>query len=311
MLDVRRLRILCEVARHGSLAAAARALSYTPSAVSQQIAMLEREVGATLLERVPRGVVLTDAGRVLVRESEEIFSRLAAAETAVQALAGLGSGLLRLGWFATAGATLMPRAIAAFRRRHPGVALDLFQGDPGECVAQLRAREIQLALVYEFELEPPLEQDLQQVHLIDDRLYIGLPRDHPLTTRRHVRLTDLAQAHWIQGVRDGATVDVLPRACRLAGFEPTIVLRTDDRTAVEGLVAAGVGVALMPQITLPTVRSDIVVRPLDSPALIRRVRAALPPGTYRHPAAMAMIDILREVCADLVSEAHHRISAEG
>jgi molybdate transport repressor ModE-like protein len=310
MVDVRRLRVLCEVARQGSLTAAARALAYSPSAVSQQITMLEREVDAVLLERVHRGVVLTDAGRVLVQEAEEIFVRLAAAESAVQAIAGLGSGLLRLGWFATAGANLMPRAIAEFRRRHPGVALDLFQGDPGECVAQLRAREIHLALVYEFELEPPLGGDLQQIHLVADSLHIGLPRDHPLTARRHVRLADLAQAHWIQGVREGATVDVLPRACRLAGFEPTIVLRTDDRTAVEGLVAAGVGVALMPQITLPTVRPDVVVRPLDSPALTRRVRAALPPGSYRHAAAMAMIDILHEVCAGLVGEAQQRIRGE-
>lgn len=308
MVDVRRLRILCEVARHGSLTAAARALSYSPSAVSQQITMLERELDAVLLERVARGVALTDAGRVLVREAEEIFARLQAAESAVQAVAGLGSGLLRLGWFATAGANLMPRAIAAFRRRHPGVALDLFQGDPGECMARLRAREIHLALVYEFDLEPSLPEGHSQIHLVDDPLYIGLPRDHPLTAQPHVRLEDLAQAQWVQGVRTGTTVEVLPKACRLAGFEPTIVLRTDDRIAVEGLVAAGVGVALMPQMTVPTVRSDVVVRPLDSPALVRHVRAALPPGNYQHPAALAMIDILHGVCAELAAEAHQRIS---
>jgi DNA-binding transcriptional LysR family regulator len=307
MLDVRRLRVLREVARHGSFTAAAAALSYTPSAVSQQVAALEREAGTTLVVRGPRGVVLTEPGRLLAAEADGILGRLHAAELELQALAGLRAGLLRLGWFATAGATLMPRAIAAFQRRHPAVGLDLFQGDPDECVPRLRARELELALVYQFELAEPVGADLQQVPLVDDPLNIGLPAGHRLARRRRVRLADLAGEHWIQGVRQGSTVEVLPRACRLAGFEPQVAFRTDDRIAVEGLVAAGVGVALIPQLTIPTARPDIVVRPLQARGLFRQVRAALPPGPYRPPAALAMLEVLREVCAGLLADAARRL----
>jgi len=311
MLDVRRLRVLAEVARHGSFTAAAEALSYTPSAVSQQIAALEREAGTVLVERGARGVALTEPGRLLAAEAEQILGRLAAAELELQALAGLRAGLLRLGWFATAGATLMPRAIAEFQRRHPEVELDLFEGDPDECVPRLRARELELALIYQFELEPPVAADLERVHLLDDPLNVGLPADHRLARRRRVRLTDLAGERWIQGVRSGATAEVLPRACRLAGFEPAVAFRTDDRIAVEGLVAAGVGVALIPQLTLPTVRPDVTVRPLEASGLRRSVLAALPAGAYRPPGAAAMLEVLREVCQGLAAEAALRLRQRG
>jgi len=201
MLDVRRVQILVEVVRCGSFTAAARALSYTPSAVSQQIASLEREAGVTLVVRGPRGVVLTDPGRVLVASAGEVLGRLAAAERELQALAGLGTGRLRLGWFATAGATLMPRAMAEFGRRHPGIRLELLQGDPDECQAMLGALELELALVYQFDLEP----DLEQVPLLQDPLHIGLPPGHALAGQTRVRLADLAGERWIQGVRQGRT----------------------------------------------------------------------------------------------------------
>jgi DNA-binding transcriptional LysR family regulator len=296
-----------EVAKCGSFTAAANALSYTPSAVSQQIAALEREAGTTLVERGARGVTLTEPGRLLANRASEIFGRLVAAELELQALAGVRSGLLRLGWFATAGATLMPHAIAAFQQAYPTVQLELFQGDPDECIPRLRRRELELALVYEFELAAAVGTDLEQAHLLDDPLAIGLPAKHPLASRSQVRLGDLAGERWIQGVRHGDTVEVLPRACRLAGFEPDIAFRTDDRTAVEGLVAAGVGVALMPQLTVPTARPDIVVRPLEAKGLFRRVRAALPTGTYRPPAALVMVKVLKDVCDRLAADATRRL----
>jgi DNA-binding transcriptional LysR family regulator len=307
MLDVRRLWILREVALHGSFTAAAQALSYTPSAVSQQIAAFEREVGVRLVERRARGVALTEPGQILVEQAEVVFGQLTAMEQELRALADLESGLLRLGWFATAGSTLVSRAIAAFRASYPGIALDLFQGDPDECVPKLRDGELELALVYQFGLEPPLPDDIEQVDLVEDPLHIGLPQTHPLARRDRVALTDLADEHWIQGVRHGSTLEVLPLACRQVGFEPIIALRTDDRTVVEGLVAAGVGVALIPRLTVPTVRPDVVVRPLDSALLLRRVRVALAPMSYRSPAARAMLRVLQEVCAELRGEAALRL----
>ena len=307
MLESSRLRALREVARRGSITAAADALGYTTSAVSQQIAALEREAAAVLVERGPRGVKLTEPGRVLAALAEEVLGRLAAAELELQALAGVKSGLLRLGWFATAGSTLMPRAIALFEQRYPDVQLDLFQGDPDECVPRLRNHELELALVYQFDLEPPLPTDLDQAMLLDDPLHIGLPLGHPLAERERVPLEHLANERWIQGVRQGSTVEVLPRACRIAGFEPRIAFQTDDRIAVEGLVAAGVGVALIPRLTVPTVRSDVVVRPLKARGLTRTILAVPAPGSYRPPAATALLDILQDVSDELVAAAGRRL----
>jgi DNA-binding transcriptional LysR family regulator len=307
MLDLQRLRILLQVADSGSFTGAARAFSYTPSAISQQIAALEREAGTVLVERGPRGVTLTEPGRLLAGRAEELLGRLAATEHELRALAGLRAGLLRLGWFATAGATLMPRSIATFQQRHPGIGLELLQGDPDECLPMLRTHQLELALVYRFDLEPPLDPDLDLVLLVDEPLHIGLPSGHRLSGRTHIQLAELAGDRWIQGVRQGRTLEVLPRAARLAGFDPDIAFRTDDRSAVEGLVAAGVGVALFPLLTLPAVRGDIVIRPLEGRGLTRRVQAALSPGAYRPPAAAAMVEVLQAVCQTLVAEAKPRL----
>ena len=303
MLDSHRLRVLWEVANSGSFSGAADALQYTPSAISQQVAALERAVGGTLVERGRRGIVLTEAGRALVRRAGSILPALEAAEAEVQALIGLRAGVLRVGWFATAGASLMPRAIAAFRARHPDVQLSLLEADPDECAARLRDRDLELALIYEFALAGRPLDDLREHDLLDDRLYVALPRDNPLVSRATLFLADLANESWVQGVRGGSTLEVLPAACRAVGFEPRIAFQTDDHMALQGLVAAGVGIGLIPSIALPTARHDIEVRPVSRPELVRRVRAALPPGAYRSPAAEALLAILGEVASTVVSDA--------
>jgi len=311
MLDVRRLQVLREVARTRSLSAAAATLSYTPSAVSQQLAALEREAGTGLVERGPRGAVLTDAGRRLVRHADDILGRIAAAEDELQALAGLQTGRLRVGAFSTAGAVLVPRALVAFRHEHPGVEVRLTELDPEEAIDQLHARELDLALVYEFPVEevPPLD-GLEYVHLLDDRLYVALPEGHRLARRSRLRLGELAGEPWVQGVYRGSTLHVLPAACRAARFEPNIVFRSDDHMAVQGFVAAGLGVAVVPQLALPTARADIAIRPLEveGDLLTRRVGVAMPDALYRPPAVTAMVAILEEVCRGLRHEATARLS---
>jgi DNA-binding transcriptional LysR family regulator len=238
-------------------------------------------------------VALTEPGATLVRHAERIISGLEAAEAEVRALADLRTGLLRLGWFTTAGATLMPRAIAAFRARYPDVRLTLIEADPDDCETRLREGELDLALIYEFENEGAFAPDLPQIELLTDRLRVALHPDHRLAARRRLRLAELADEPWIQGVRAGSTLAILPAACRAAGFEPIIAFRTEDHGAVEGLVAAGVGVAVTPELMMPSVRSDIVLREVTDPPLVRAVRAALPPGRYRSPAAAAMVEVLR------------------
>jgi DNA-binding transcriptional LysR family regulator len=299
MLESRRLRVLLAVARGGSLAAAADELGYTPSAVSQQVRTLEREVGTVLLERRSRGVALTPPGSALAVHAQRVVDALAAAEAELEAIAGLRAGVLRFGWFSTAGATLVPRAIARFRDLHPGVALELEEADPDDCARRLREGELDLALVYEFADDRPLPDDLRLTPLLEDRLHVALPPHHRLAGRRRIRLSELAEETWIQGVRHGPTLATLPAACRAAGFEPRIGFQTDDPTAWQGLVAAGVGAAVIPQLALPTARADIVVRPLDSPSLRRRVSIARPPGRYRSAAVEAMIDALEQVGAQL------------
>jgi DNA-binding transcriptional LysR family regulator len=311
MLDVRRLQVLREVARHQSLTAAAVSLSYTPSAVSQQIAALEREAGVGLVERNARGAVLTEAGRRLVRHADEILGQIAAAEEELQAMVGLTAGRLRFGAFSTAGAVVVPRAVKAFRDRHPGLDVALVELDPEEAVAQLRAREVDLALVYEFPVVPgPSLEGLEHLHLFDDPLYIALPEGHRLAGHERVRLAELADEPWIQGVHRGSTLAVLPAACRAAGFEPNIVFRSDDHMAVQGFVAAGLGVAVVPQIATPMARTDIAIRSLEieGDLLTRHVAAAAPAGPYRPPAVTAMVAVLAEVCGSIGAEVSARLS---
>ena len=299
MLSVPRLRVLHEAARTGSLTSAAEALSYTTSAVSQQITVLERETGVRLLERHARGVRLTEAGRVLVAHSASALAALDAAEEAVLELQRGEGGRLRFASFPTANAVLMPRALAAFRISHPGVELILSERDRDEGLAGVAERELDLALVYEFSLVPVVVAPTVRLRTLHtDAVYIMLPKDHRLARRRRLRMGDLAEEAWIQGVRSGSTLDVLPMAGRAAGFEPQIVFRTDDQTTVRGLVAAGIGIAMVPSLILSSLPPGVVVRPLDEPALTRTIMAAAPTSDPL-PAALAMVETLAAVAAEL------------
>src|SRR5437763_2932203 len=201
MLSVARLRVLKEVAYRGSLSRAAEALSYTQSAGSQQIASRESEAGMALLERHPRGVSLTAAGQTLVGHAEGILARLDAADAALAAIAGLRGGRLRMASFPTAGATLMPLAIATFRSSYPYVEVTLAEGEPEEIAPRLQAGELDLALLFEFADETIVEQDLTRLELLEDPMFLALPREHPLVEHAELRLADLAQEPWIQTSR--------------------------------------------------------------------------------------------------------------
>lgn len=295
MLNLRRLAVLQAVALHGSLSAAADELGYTASAISQQIATLEREVDARVLERHARGVRLTEAGQVLVGHAERLLAGAAAASAELDELRHGERGEVRLGWFTTSGAALLPQAIARLAHEVPGVQLELTEDDPDSCVAALRSRALDLALIYQFALETDPAPDLEQIVLLDDPVYVALPAGHPLAARQRLALTDFADEPWIQGVGAGTTLAALPAACRAAGFEPRVVFRTDDHLVVQGLVAAGVGVALLPHIALPTVRADIATRRVDAATLTRRVSVALAPGRGPSPAALQVLTALRAV----------------
>jgi len=198
MLDVRRMRVLREVAVHGSFSAAAAALNFTQSAISQHVAALERESGTRLVERGSRGVRLTEAGRALVTHAEAIISHIEGAEEELAAIAGLRGGRLRLACFQSAGATLVPRAVASFHERHPAVELGMVEAEPEHASALLRRGEIDLALVYDFEAIPGmLDPELELTHLIDDAYDAILPKGHKLAERRQLRLADLGAEPWV------------------------------------------------------------------------------------------------------------------
>jgi DNA-binding transcriptional LysR family regulator len=301
MLSVARLRILKEVAYRGSFSAAAEALSYTQSAVSQQIATLEAEAGMPLLERHPRGVTLTAAGQTLVGHAEGILARLEATEAALAAIAGLRGGRLRVASFPTAGATLLPRAIATFRAAHPDVELTLAEGEPEQIAPRLRAGELDVALLYEFAGESPLHEDMARVELLEDPMSLALAREHPLAGKERIHLEELAEDAWVQTSRSSPCALHVVRSCHAAGFEPHVAFESDDYQTVQGLVAAGVGVALIPRLALSVVRDDIVIRALSPAPPVRSVIAATAAGSRLVPAAPAMLGILEREARTLGS----------
>lgn len=290
MLDVRRLRVLREVARRGSFSAAAEALNFTQPAISRQIATLEAEVGTVLVERGSRGVRLTPAGELLVTHADAILDRLALAESQLEALAGLEGGRLRLGSVATANATLLPRAIRAFSQEYPNVRLDLAEALSHRLMDALGAGELDLAVIgYCGDTE-----EVQVEKLMDDPLYLALPADHPLVAQPDLTLADLAEETWVEG-RDKTAAGPLIEAAARAGFEPRIAFESTQWLGKQGLVAAGVGVTLIPQLALATVRDDIVLRSLGDDAPRREIFLASQRCGYRAPAVEPMKAILRRV----------------
>ena len=293
MLNPQRLRVFREVANRGSFSAAAAALSYTQSAVSQQVAALEAELGVPLLERDRRGARPTIAGEALVSHADAILARLNAAEAEVAAIAGVRGGRLTMASFPTAGATIVPLAVATFRQAHPDVDLSLTEGEPEEIAPRLRAGEFDLALLFEFEGQgPDLVTGLHRIELLEDPMYLALPDDHPLADAPRVRVQDLSAESWVQTSATSPCARHVVRSCHAAGFEPAVSFETDDYQTVQGLVAAGVGVALIPQLALSIAREDITIRALYPRAPVRTVLAAT---AGRSPAADRMLEVLADV----------------
>ncbi len=284
------------VASTGSFSAAADALFLTTSAIAQQIAALERETGTKLVHRGARGVRLTASGEALVKRSDAVLVALNQAEAELDAISELRSGRLRLASFATASATIVAPAISKFAERHPAVELSLREAESDASVAGLRSGDLDLAVIFEYDLVPRHDwQDIERMTLVEEPMSLALPAEHPLAWQSSVSLPELADEAWIGGTRPQACSELLRRACRVAGFEPRIAYESDDYAAVQGLIAAGAGCALVPALALGSVRSGISVKSLGHNAPVRRVRAAVLAEEFRPPAATAMLGILVEV----------------
>ena len=228
MLDVRKLAALREIAAHGSFSAAARRLSYSQSAISQQVAQLEREVGALLIERRGRRIRLTPAGQALAERAGPILRDLRAAEAELEAITGLRRGTLRLTAFASAAATVVPPAVARFRAGHPGVAIAMTIADSGAALSQVADGEADIAIINKSDTFAA-DRAVAISGLLDDPMRVALPLGHRLAERQSLRLADLSAEPWLLATSSScADWEVFAAACRRAGFEPRIAFRHDD-----------------------------------------------------------------------------------
>ncbi|MFD5704057.1 LysR family transcriptional regulator [Streptomyces lasiicapitis] len=285
------LRAFTEVARHGSFTVAARRLGWTQSAVSRQIASLEAALGgAPLFDRLPRGVRLTAHGRAALPYTEAALTQLTRMRRELTDLDGAAGGLLRFGAFATADAALVPRAIAAFRARHPGVALAREEGFTRPLLGRLLEGDLDLAVVST--TGGPLPEDGCELHhLLDEKLYVAVPADHPLADEPRVGMRQLADEDWVSGSPEPAGT-LLDAALR-HGFRPRIAHVVGEWTAKQGYVAAGLGVTLVPALAAQGVRPDIALVPVTDEGA-RAVYAATARGRARVPSAEPFIAALRE-----------------
>ncbi|MFE2849937.1 LysR family transcriptional regulator [Streptomyces lavendulae] len=282
--------VFLRVARDGSFTAAAQGLGYTQSAVSRQIQALEEEWGTALFDRLPRGVRLTEAGRLLLPHAEGMRGRLRAARAELDALRSLGGGMLRIGAFAAADVSLVPRTMAAFGERYPDVTVVHTEGPTAKHVGLLAEGGLDMAVLSTPDGVPLPGPQLH--HLLDEPMYVALPRAHRFAGRALLRLVELADEQWIEG-------DVRPEQTLLApalagGFRPRVAFRVNDWTAKQGFVAAGLGITVLPALAAGAVRSDVVLVPVDPADLpCRKIYAGTPRGLGHSPAVSGFLELLR------------------
>jgi DNA-binding transcriptional LysR family regulator len=288
MLDVRRLTLLRDLARHGTIAAVAAARSYSASAVSQQLAVLEREAGVALLRRTGRTVHLTPAGSALVEHAEAVLAALARAEAALAAARTGVVGPLRIAAFPTAVRTLLPPALVALGQRHPGLVLTVRELDPVDAPAALHAQQVDLALVHDYD-HVPVEPDaaLTTMPLLDETMY--------LASRAPLDLEECRDEGWILASPGTLCHTMTVRACQAAGYTPRARHHADDFVTALALVAAGQGVALVPELAADEPPSGVVLTALRTR---RRTRLACRRGSDAHPAVAAGITALRGAADD-------------
>jgi DNA-binding transcriptional LysR family regulator len=270
MLDVRRLRMLRELSFHGTIRATASSLSFTPSAVSQQLSALERDLGVELLERRGRSVHLTPAAQVLVERTEHILVELEAAEAEAKAVASGTAPALRIASFASAAATIVADAV-----RDNGVDVHILDSDPKLGLARLRGGEVDLAILWEYDFVP-IEpgSGIELVPLLDDPIQVVLPASHPAAAEPALELAALANETWVDSTPLSSCHPFLRRACNAAGFEPHVAAETNDHRTLHHFVASGVGLALIPLLSQLDLPVSVVARPVRTSPPKRRIYAA-------------------------------------
>ncbi|MEJ3747521.1 LysR family transcriptional regulator [Actinomycetes bacterium KLBMP 9797] len=287
MLDVTRLRVLDALARHGSVTAAAKELHYTQPTVSHHLARLEAETGAQLLQRVGRGVRLTQAGQLLADRAAEIIGRLDAADAELAAHVGLTAGRVRLAGFSSAIGSLVPGAVAALAGRHPGLRVSLVDAHPPEALELLRTGKIDVAVIFRYDETEPEPDGVRLRHLLDDPVYL-------LSTLRGRTLASLRDATWIAGCERCRSH--LLALCADEGFAPQIGYTSDDMVVMQTLVAAGLGATIIPGLALRAHRIKGIVA-TELPGSRRHVYAATYGEPPDPPVTAALLVALAEAAA--------------
>jgi molybdate transport repressor ModE-like protein len=294
-LDVGRLRLLREVGLRGSIAGAARAVGLTPSAVSQQLAVLERETGTALVDRSPRGVALTGAGHALAARAEQVLDVLAAARADLDRLAGSVAGPVRIASVASAAATVVSAAVAALRASGPGIDVSVVAAEPERGIGLLLTGDVDIAVVDEYDYVPLALPDAAVVRELGvEPLVVVRPSG---TAPRRARLVHLADADWVMPPEDAACGRAVRAACRTVGYEPRVRWETDDMLLLVRAVAQGHGVAVLPRRSVPDGVTDVDVQILREPALTRRLVAVARASAAARPVIGEVLDALSKASA--------------
>lgn len=295
MLDLRRLRLLRELDARGTVGAVARALDYTPSAVSQQLAVLEREAGVPLLERAGRNVRLTDAGRLLVDHADALLAGVEAAEADLAAVGGTVAGVVRVAGFQTAILRLVAPAVAALGREHPGVRVEVAEAELEDAVPALRLQAVDLVLGDEYEGLPRARPaGLEREDLLREQIRLVLPARDALARRRRVPIAALRDAAWATAQPGTGHREMVVRTCRARGdFDPDLRHRSNDLLALLELVRSAGAVSLLPDLVGMRDDDGVAVRDLADGALHRTVFALVRRGTGARPALAAFRAALR------------------
>jgi molybdate transport repressor ModE-like protein len=291
-LDVSRLRLLHEVGLRGSIAAAARSVGLTPSAVSQQLAALERETGTALIDRSPRGVVLTGAGEALAARAAQVLDVLAAARADLDRLAGSLAGPVRIASVASAAATFVSAAVHALREAGPGVEVSVVAAEPERGIGLLLTGDVEIAVVDEYDHVPLALPEAAVVRELGRESLVVVHAAG--SARRSTRLAQLAGADWVMPPENAACGRAVRAACRTVGFEPRVRWETDDMLLLVRAVADGHGVAVLPRRSVAAGAAAVEVRALREPALRRRLLAVARSSVAARPVVGAVLDALAQ-----------------
>jgi DNA-binding transcriptional LysR family regulator len=296
MLDPRRLAVLREFAHRGTIAEAADALAFTPSAVSQQLAQLQREAGVVLLRKVGRRLELTDAGRTLVARADELLARIEEIDAELAAQADEVAGTVRVGAFQTAASAIVIPALDRLAAGHPRLRVELVEAEAEESLPALERGAIDVAIAEEYEHSPrPRSTLLHREYLEPDEMVLALPRTYPQATRkRPLALASLSEIEWVAARADTAFGDMFVRVCRaVGGFEPRIRHRVNEMQLLLDIVASGAAAALVPALGRPENDPRVAVRHLSEGPFARALFVAVRASDRRRPTTAAVVDTLR------------------